>query len=51
MLLAKLDAGAAVVLPTALVDTLIGIGKSEEEALLAQQSAANTLEQFKQHSN
>ena len=48
MLLAKLDAGAAVVLPTALVDTLIGIGKSEEEVPFAQQSAANTLEQFKQ---
>ncbi len=48
MLLAKLDAGAAIALPTALVDTLIGIGKSEEETPLAQQSAANTLEQFKQ---
>lgn len=48
MLLAKLDAGAAIALPTALVDTLLGSGNSENEAPLAQQNAANALEQFKQ---
>lgn len=48
MLLAKLDAGATIALPTALVDSLIGAGKSEEEAQWARQSAAKTLEQFKQ---
>ena len=48
MLLAKLDASAAITVPTALVDSLLGSGNSEEEAPLAQQSAANTLEQFKQ---
>ena len=35
-------------LPTALVDSLAGAGKSEEEAQWARQSAENTLEQFKQ---
>jgi len=48
MLLAKLDASAAIMVPTALVDSLLGGGNSEEEAPLAQQRAANTLEQFKQ---
>ncbi len=48
MLLAKLDAGATIALPTALVDSLIGAGKSEEEALWARKSAEKTLEQFKQ---
>ncbi len=48
MLLAKLDAGAAIALPAALVDSLAGAGKSEEEAQWARQSAENTLEQFKQ---
>ena len=48
MLLAKLDASAAMALPTSLVDTLLGSGDSKEEAPLAQQNAANTLERFKQ---
>ena len=48
MLLAKLDAGAAITLPTALVDTLAGAGKSEEEAQWASENASSTLEQFKQ---
>lgn len=47
MLLAKLDASAAITVPTALVDSLLGSGNSEE-APLALQSTANTLEQFKQ---
>jgi len=48
MLLAKLDASAAIALPTTLVDSLLGSGNSDREAPLALQSAANTLEQFKQ---
>jgi len=48
MLLAKLDAGASIVLPTALADSLIGAGKSEEEARWARESAERTLGQFKQ---
>jgi uncharacterized protein YdgA (DUF945 family) len=48
MLLAKLDAGANIALPTTLIDSLIGNGRSEEEAQWARQSAERTLEQFKQ---
>lgn len=48
MLLAKLDASAAITVPTTLVDSLLGGGNSEQEAPLALQSTANTLEQFKQ---
>ena len=47
MLVAKLDASAAIAVPTALVDSLLGSGESEE-APLAQPGAASTLDQFKQ---